>query len=128
MLQNLWKVTDEFLSANGKTWNDIRQVQAVASGCVFDLAKVQDLMKKTLFDPQAPGDEVASDLVLVGDDWGARWSSGWVFMYIPKTLEPKEAGACPTVLSCRDIPVDAAGYRSPVYGLSVAEMNPVPEA
>lgn len=126
MLQNLWKVTNEFLASYGQEWADVLQVQSIDSGACYKLGEIAEKMKATLFDSTAPGDEIATDLLLVGDHWAARWSSGWVWMYVPKLVDENDVKACPEILSTREIKCDETGVRSPVYGMTVAELNTKP--
>jgi hypothetical protein len=122
MIANLWKVTLFFLNACGKTWEDVLQVQATGSGKAYPLKEIEAVMKNTLFDQDSPGDEVAADLLLVGDHWAARWASGWVWMYVPKLVDEVQTD-CPQILSIRDERDEEGCRRSVTYCKSVEEMN-----
>ena len=119
MLANLWKETKDVLAAHGKDWDAVLQVQA--SGAFFQKEEAWAAMKATVFHKGAPGDEVAIDLVIVGDGWGMKWSSGWVWMEVPAIIKG-EAESCPRTFSTSDFE-ESDGCRMPQYGLYAAEIK-----
>lgn len=121
MLKNLWKVTVESLGQYGKTWEDVLQVQA--SGEWFAKEDAEAALKNTVYHTNAPGDEVAQDLVLVGSGWAMRWSQGWVWMQVPALLEESVKVTCPEVFGSAD-ETDEEGCRVPTYNKRVKELKP----
>ena len=83
---NLWEETIEFLKKNGKTFEDVLFIQ----GGDFKITKenFEIVAKKTNYDAGFGAQHVATDLVLVGDDWwierceydGSEW---WECKTIP---------------------------------------------
>lgn len=121
MRKNLWKVTVEMLGQHGKTWSDVRQVQASTE--TYALADVEKAMKDTLFHEGALGDEVAVDLLIVGVGWAMRWDRGWVWMEVPALLPDSAKGTCPEVFSTAD-ETDDDGCRVPTFNKKVKELKP----
>nr|DAE98628.1 MAG TPA: hypothetical protein [Caudoviricetes sp.] len=64
---NLWEETIEFLEEKGKTFDDVLYIQ----GEDFKVTKenFESVAKKTDYDSGFGAQHVATDLVLVGDDW-----------------------------------------------------------
>ena len=85
-MTNLWEETIEFLKENDKTFEDVLFIQ----GEDFKVTKenFETVAKKTDYDSGYGAQHVATDLVLVGEDWwieryeydGAEW---WEFKSIP---------------------------------------------
>ena len=85
-MANLWTETVEFLEKYGKTLDDVLYIQ----GDDFEITKknFETVAKKTNYDGGYGAQHVATDLVLVGEDWwierfeydGAEW---WEFKSIP---------------------------------------------
>ena len=85
-MSNLWEETIEFLKENSKTFEDVLYIQ----GEDFKVTKenFEIVAKKTDYDSGFGAQHVATDLVLVGDDWwierceydGSEW---WDFKSIP---------------------------------------------
>lgn len=85
-MSNLWEETIEFLKENNKTFEDVLFIQ----GEDFKVTKenFEIVAKKTDYDSGFGAQHVATDLVLVGDDWwieraeydGSEW---WEFKSIP---------------------------------------------
>lgn len=86
-MTNLWTETVEFLEKYDKTLDDVLYIQ----GDDFEITKenFEKVAKKTDYDGGYGAQHVATDLVLVGEDWwierheydGAEW---WEFKSIPK--------------------------------------------
>lgn len=85
-MSNLWEETIEFLKEKDKTFEDVLFIQ----GDDFKVTKenFESVAKKTDYDSGFGAQRVATDLVLVGDDWwieraeydGSEW---WEFKSIP---------------------------------------------
>lgn len=85
-MSNLWEETIEFLKKNDKTFEDVLYIQ----GEDFKVTKgnFEIVAKKTNYDAGFGAQRVATDLVLVGDDWwieraeydGSEW---WEYKSIP---------------------------------------------
>lgn len=120
MLKNLWKETVSALNMHGKTWDDVRQVQA--SGSWFDLNDVAAAFRATLYHTGIQGDEVAQDLVIVGDNWAMRWAGQWVWMEVPELLGEDKKQVCPVVFSTAN-EVDEDGCSWPRYNLYTSELQ-----
>lgn len=85
-MSNLWEETIEFLKEKDKTFEDVLFIQ----GDDFKVTKenFESVAKKTDYDSGFGAQHVATDLVLVGDDWwieraecdGSEW---WEFKSIP---------------------------------------------
>lgn len=120
MLLNLWKKTVEMLTGHGKTWADVLQVQA--SGEFYPLADAEKAFKATVYHSESLGDEVATDLAIVGDTWAMRWDRGWIWMEIPELLETTAKGSCPESFSTAD-ETDEDGCRVPTYNKPVKELK-----
>lgn len=85
-MSNLWEETIEFLKENDKTFEDVLFIQ----GDDFNVTKenFESVAKKTDYDSGFGAQHVATDLMLVGDDWwieraeydGSEW---WEFKSIP---------------------------------------------
>lgn len=81
---NLWKETVEVLEEYGKTLEDVYFV----CGNDFCISNFEEIAKNTDYDCGFGGQEVASDLKIVGKDWwlerhdydGSEW---WEFKEIP---------------------------------------------
>ena len=85
-MSNLWEETIELLKEKDKTFDDVLYIQ----GDDFKVTKenFESVAKKTDYDSGFGAQHVATDLVLVGDDWwieraeydGSEW---WEFKSIP---------------------------------------------
>lgn len=85
-MSNLWEETIYVLKENGKTFEDVLFIQ----GQDFKVTKenFEIVAKKTNYDSGFGAQRVATDLVLVGDDWwieraeydGSEW---WEYKSIP---------------------------------------------
>ena len=90
---NLWEETIEFLKENDKTFEDVLFIQ----GEDFKVTKenFEIVAKKTNYDAGFGAQHVATDLVLVGDDWwieraeydGSEW---WEYKSIPTEIDKVE--------------------------------------
>lgn len=120
MLLNLWRTMVETLTGHGKTWADVLQVQA--SGEFFPLADAEKALKATVYHSASLGDEVATDLVLVGDTWAMRWDRGWIWMEIPVLLNQTDKGTCPDSFSTAE-ETDEDGCKIPTYNKRVKELK-----
>lgn len=85
-MANLWKETIECLNENGKTFDDVLFIK----GDNFDITKdnFEGVAKKTNYDNSYGAQQVARDIVLVGENWwieraeydGSEW---WEFKIKP---------------------------------------------
>ncbi len=92
-MTNLWEETIELLKENGKTFDDVLFIQ----GIDFKITKenFESVAKKTDYDSGFGAQRVATDLVLVGDDWwieraeydGSEW---WEYKSIPMEIDKVE--------------------------------------
>lgn len=92
-MSNLWEETIEFLKENGKTFEDVLFIQ----GEDFKVTKenFESVAKKTDYDDGFGAQHVATDLVLVGDNWwieraeydGSEW---WEYKSIPTEIDKVE--------------------------------------
>ena len=88
---NLLKETKEVLQENGKTLNDIKWIGSYAFK--IDKEVALEIFKKTNYDEGYGAQEVATDLLVVGDNWwlerheydGSEW---WEYKEMPNI--PKE--------------------------------------
>lgn len=88
-MSNLWEETISVLKNHHKTWNDVRFV----CGNDFGVTNFQTLAMRTNYDEGFGGQEVATDIKVVGDFWwlerheydGSEW---WEYKELP--AKPKE--------------------------------------
>ena len=103
---NLLKETKEVLQENGKTLNDIKWIGSYAFK--IDKEVALEIFKKTNYDEGFGSQEVATNLLVVGDNWwlerheydGSEW---WEYKEMPNTPSKVKATKrvagrrCPTL-------------------------------
>lgn len=104
MIKNLWNETIEVLGENGFTFNDVKYV----FGDDFQITKenFKDVAENTYYDNGYGAQEVASDLVLLGEAfvmirWEYDGSEGWQLIHFKnKTKEIKKIKALSSRENC----------------------------
>ena len=89
-MRNLYEETIKQLTANGKTLDDIAAVQGEDFAISID--EFIELSKQLDYDSGFGAAHVATDLVIIGDDWwmergeydGSEW---WEFRRAPKPIQ-----------------------------------------
>ena len=97
-MSNLWEETISVLKKYHKTWKDVRFV----CGDNFGVTNFKTLAKRTNYDEGFGGQEVATDIKVVGDYWwlerheydGSEW---WEYKEMP--VKPKEFFAMNNLLA-----------------------------